>query len=221
MTPIASLTSNTDAAVVAAAGAAKSSAADTQHRFLSLLVAQMKNQDPLNPMDNAQLTTQLAQISTVNGVEELNATMKSMAGGFGGLQTLQAASLPGREVMVNGNSLAFEGGSVAGGFQLDQAVEQVSISIVDAAGAQLQRVNLGPLTSGIHSFEWDGATDAGGLASPGTYYFKLQAVGLGQAVPAQPLAIGRVDGVGRTVDGVSLNLGRLGSFGLSEVKRIL
>lgn len=217
----ASTAPSTDAAMAVAAGAVKSSAADTQHRFLSLLVAQMRNQDPLNPMDNAQLTTQLAQISTVNGVEELNVTMKSMAGDFGGLQTLQAASLPGRQVMVNGNTLAFEGRSVAGGFQLDQAVEQVSVSIVDAAGAQLQRVTLGPLTTGIHGFEWDGATDAGGLASPGTYYFKLQAVGQGNAVPAQPLAMGRVDGVGRTADGVSLNLGRLGNVGLADVKRIL
>ena len=88
---------------------ATSSQAASTDKFLKMLVAQMQNQDPLNPMDNAQMTSQLAQISTVNGVEQLNTTMKSRAGGFGGLETLQAASLPGRSSRVARASAAWCG----------------------------------------------------------------------------------------------------------------
>ena len=84
---------------------AKSAADDVQDRFLKLLVTQMKNQDPLNPLDNAQVTTQLAQISTVNGIEKLNATIEAMASSFTSGQSLQAATMIGKDVLVPGSTL--------------------------------------------------------------------------------------------------------------------
>jgi len=89
------------------AAAAKSSA--TEERFLTLLVAQMKNQDPLNPLDNAQVTSQLAQLSTVSGIDKLNATLQTLAGSFAQAQSLQAAVLIGHDVLVEGNALALSG----------------------------------------------------------------------------------------------------------------
>ena len=79
------------------------SAADTEQRFLKLLVTQLNNQDPLNPMDNAELTSQLAQMSTVSGIEKLNATVSSLAAQSGASQVLQSASLIGYNVLSPGN----------------------------------------------------------------------------------------------------------------------
>ncbi|MEZ5703718.1 MAG: flagellar hook capping FlgD N-terminal domain-containing protein, partial [Burkholderiaceae bacterium] len=81
----------------------------SQDRFLKLLVAQINNQDPLNPMDNAQMTTQMAQINTVSGIQELNATLKGMAAQMTAAQSLQGASLIGRDVLMDGDTLQFEG----------------------------------------------------------------------------------------------------------------
>lgn len=86
-------------------GSSTSSAADLQNQFLTLLVAQMKNQDPTNPMDNSQLTSQLAQISTLNGIEQLNTTLGSISGQIDNSQQLQSASLIGRGVMVPGTTI--------------------------------------------------------------------------------------------------------------------
>ncbi len=84
---------------------AANSGADIQDRFLKLLVTQMKNQDPLNPMDNAQVTSQLAQINTVNGIQQLNATMQGLATSFMSAQSMQSTSLIGHTVLTDGSKL--------------------------------------------------------------------------------------------------------------------
>src|SRR5215204_242231 len=108
------------------AGKQTSATAGLQDRFLKLLVTQMKNQDPLNPLDNAQVTTQLAQISTVNGIEKLNATIEAMASSFTSGQSLQAATMIGKDVLVPGSTLQLAGSSVFG-VELAQAADQVKV----------------------------------------------------------------------------------------------
>ena len=90
-------------------------------RFLKLLVAQMQNQDPLNPMDNAQVTSQMAQINTVNGIEKLNTTVEGLSSQFMQMQALQGASLVGRDVIVPGSQLDIVDGVGQGGFELTVA----------------------------------------------------------------------------------------------------
>jgi flagellar basal-body rod modification protein FlgD len=225
ITPLANLPTTDTAATSSSTGssktATKGSAADTQNRFLTMLVAQLKNQDPLNPMDNSQITTQLAQISTVNGVESLNTTMKTMSTGLDSLQAVQAASLAGRQVMSSGNALELANGSATGGFQLDQAVDSLTVSVIDAAGAMVQRVDLGAQPAGVHTFQWDGTTDAGGTSADGHYTFKLQGRAQNVAVTPDTLAVGRVDAVSRTTDGIVLSVGGVGDVGMADVKRIL
>src|SRR5439155_26218822 len=111
----------------APAPSAASDAAVTSDRFLKLLVAQMKNQDPLNPMDNAQVTSQMAQINTVTGIDKLNATVQGLSSQFVQLQAMQGASLVGRDVIVAGNKLSVdtEAGVGQGGFQLDNPADAV------------------------------------------------------------------------------------------------
>ncbi len=220
--PLANIPTTTPAIGAAAASkAGAGSSADTENRFLTMLVAQLKNQDPLNPMDNAAITSQMAQLSTVNGVEQLNATMKGMASGFDNLQTVQAAALAGRQVMANGDLLALANGSASAGFQLDQAVDKLAVIITDAAGVQVQSVDLGAQPEGIHAFQWDGMSDAGVAAAPGNYTFTLHAFAQDKTVSAQSLVIGRVDGVSRASSGVVLSVGGVGNVALADVKRIL
>lgn len=87
-----------------------SATADMENRFLTLLMSQIKNQDPLNPMDNAAVTTQLAQLNTVSGIEKLNATLSQLLSGYNETQGLQAAGIIGKNVMVAGNILPLANG---------------------------------------------------------------------------------------------------------------
>src|SRR6478672_4462777 len=103
--------------------AAQPAADDPQDRFLKLLVTQMKNQDPLNPLDNAQVTSQLAQISTVNGIEKLNTTLQTMASSFAAGQSLQAAGMIGKDVLIPASTLRLAGGSALFGIDLKQPAD--------------------------------------------------------------------------------------------------
>ncbi|NWG76269.1 MAG: flagellar hook assembly protein FlgD, partial [Rubrivivax sp.] len=145
-----------DAATRAAAGTATSRQdADAQDRFLKLLVAQMKNQDPLNPLDNAQVTSQMAQIQTVSGIERLNGGVERLAGQFAQLQALQGASLVGRDVIVAGDWLAAnDEGLLQGGFELASPADRVQVEVLGGGGRVLDTIDLGAMGSGRHGFEW-------------------------------------------------------------------
>ena len=150
-----------------AATSATDSAGATQDRFMKLLITQMKNQDPLNPLDNAQVTSQMAQINTVTGIDKLNATVQGLSTQFVQLQALQGASLVGRDVIVAGNRLSVDAaaGVGQGGFELANAADAVKVEILSASGAVVQTLNLGAQGAGMHSFDWPSgsATGASGL----------------------------------------------------------
>src|SRR4030067_116548 len=116
----------TDAAAALAAQAAPAAAgtkatSDAQDRFLTLLVAQLKNQDPLNPMDNAQITTQMAQISTVTGIDKLNETLQALSDSMAMGQSVSATSMIGHGVLVPGSTLNLANGQAIGGGGLGAA----------------------------------------------------------------------------------------------------
>ncbi len=138
-----------------------SDAAGSQDRFLKLLVTQLKNQDPLSPMDNAQLTSQIAQINTVSGIATLNTSVQTLSTQFLQMQSLQGASLLGKDVIVAGNQLDIDAGVGQGGFELTAAADAVKVEIVNAAGKVLDTMNLGAQRTGMHSFDWPaGSVDA-------------------------------------------------------------
>ncbi|MFP8834691.1 flagellar hook assembly protein FlgD [Hydrogenophaga sp. XSHU_21] len=128
----------------------------TQDRFLKLLVAQLNNQDPMNPMDNAQMTTQMTQINTVAGIESLNTTLKGMAAQYTAMQSLQGITLIGREALVAGNTFGFDGAMGKAAFRLSDAAANVQVDVVGKDGAVLDTLDFGGLTAGQHSFNWDG-----------------------------------------------------------------
>ena len=200
--------------------AAKPAADDPQDRFLKLLVTQMKNQDPLNPLDNAQVTSQLAQISTVNGIEKLNATMESMASGFTAGQSLQAANMIGHNVLIPGSALQLAQGGGVFGVNLAQPADQVKVTILDSAGHAVQVMDIGAQAAGSLPLTWDGKTSDGATAPDGNYTVSVSALRGDQQVDAQTLAFGMVQGVTQGSQGVQLNVGTLGSTGLANVKQI-
>ena len=126
-----------------------------QDRFLKLLVAQINNQDPLNPMDNAQMTTQMAQINTVSGIQELNATLKGMATQFSSLTAMQGTSLIGREALLPGESLTFKNGQGKAAFSLDAKTTDVKVDVMGTNGEVLDTIEMGALSGGLNGFTWD------------------------------------------------------------------
>lgn len=127
----------------------------SQDRFLKLLVAQLNNQDPLNPMDNAQMTTQMAQINTVSGIQELNNTLSGMAAQFSSLTALQGTSLIGREALLPGEALTFKNGQGKAAFSLDGKATDVKVDIMGTNGEVIDTIDMGALGPGLHGFDWD------------------------------------------------------------------
>jgi flagellar basal-body rod modification protein FlgD len=211
----------TAAAGSAAPAAGASGTGEIQDRFLKLLVTQMKNQDPLNPLDNAQVTSQLAQINTVNGIEKLNGTLSNLSTSFLAGQSLQSAALIGRSVLADGNRIVYAGTKVTSGAELAQPADRVTVTIADAAGNAVRTMELGPQQAGTARFEWDGLNDAGARLPEGAYTARIAAQRGGQPVTAVPLAIGRVSSVTFGNEGLRLDVDGIGAIQLAQIKRIL
>jgi flagellar basal-body rod modification protein FlgD len=147
-------TLNTGATGTAKASDAAKKAQENQDRFLTLLVAQMKNQDPMNPMENAQLTSQIAQIQTVTGIDQLNNSIQSMSNQFSQNQTMQGVGMIGRDVTLAGNRLQLGKEGAVGTFELSGTADNISVDILTPAGTVVDTVQLGAANSGRHSFSW-------------------------------------------------------------------
>lgn len=196
MTPI----SNSEIDAYNARGGAQADAADpkaAQERFLKLFVAQLNNQDPLNPLDNAQMTTQMAQINQVVGLQQVNETLKNLSAQFGWVGAMQGVQLVGRTVATEGNAVLVADGQARAAFNLAADAQSVTVEFLDANGAMVGTVNAGARSAGLQTLQWSlGDVDPARVAT-----IRVSATGAGgQAVEATPLALQRVQSVG-VVDG--------------------
>ncbi|MFK3661868.1 flagellar hook assembly protein FlgD [Scandinavium sp. NPDC088450] len=204
-----------------------SNASDLQSSFLTLLVAQLQNQDPTNPMDNSQLTSQLAQISTVSGIEKLNTTLGSISGQIDNSQSLQASNLIGHGVMIPG-SVVLAGANSDGsasttpfGVELTQAADKATATITDSSGKVIRTLDLGAQTAGVHTFTWDGTAADGTTVPDGAYSVSIAASTNGTQLVAQPLQFALVQGITKGSSGNLLDLGTYGTTTLDEVRQII
>jgi flagellar basal-body rod modification protein FlgD len=213
-----------------ATSSSSSSMASVQDQFLKLLTTQLQNQDPLNPMDNAQITSQIAQISTVTGIESLNTTMQSLLAASQNGQTTQAAGLVGKAVMVPGSGLTLTSTTSADGTAVNAAVgayvlggdaEKVTVTIKDSNGSTVRTFTYNSQSSGLHDFAWDGTTDTGADAAAGNYTISVAASNGSDTVTSTPLTLGTVRSVISNGNGFTLDVGSLGTFAFSDVKQIL
>jgi flagellar basal-body rod modification protein FlgD len=192
-----------------------------KNEFLNLLVAQLNNQNPLEPQGNGEFIAQLAQFSQVEGIEKLNTSMSSLVTGYQSSQALQASSLVGRKVIVPGDKAVVDTSqSFKASLALPVSSSNVYVNIYDKAGSAVSRVNLGEQAAGNVSFTWDGKDSSGNLLPPGTYKFEAQASyadgtkGLNTMLPAN------VDSVTLGGSELMLNLAGLGSVPMSQVQMI-
>jgi flagellar basal-body rod modification protein FlgD len=182
----------------------------------------MKNQDPLNPMDNAQVTSQMAQLSTVSGINQLNATLETLMSSLAVNQTMEASSMIGRGVLVSGSSTVLSEGTSVMGLSLDDKASNVTVDIFNANGAKVRTISLGEVEAGVTPIVWDGAQDDGTAAADGKYTFAVTAKSGDTSVTANPLSFGEVVSVTRGTDNkVSLNVLTIGSVSMDQVRQIL
>lgn len=193
---------------------------EAQDRFMTLLVTQMKNQDPLNPMDNAQVTSQMAQLSTVSGINKLNSTVESLMTSLQMGQSYQAANMIGHGVLVEGKTLTTDGEGGYFGVELPVGADKLSIDIKDTSGNTIRTLDFGAQTAGSVPLIWDGHTNDGTIAANGTYQFDINATVGGQPVQATRLSFAEVKSLSNSSNGVTLNLSNLSSVSTSEVKEI-
>jgi flagellar basal-body rod modification protein FlgD len=190
--------------------------AGAEDRFLKLLVAQMQNQDPLNPMDNAQVTSQMAQIQTVNGIDKLNSTVAGLGTQFAQMNALQGASLVGRDVIVPGDALApNDEGLVQGGFELAGPADNVKIEVLNAGGRVIDTLDLGAAGSGRHGFEW---TPPAGVDAALGQRFRIVAKSGTADVASTALMRDRVDAVVAGGDTLTLELRRSGNVPYTQIR---
>jgi flagellar basal-body rod modification protein FlgD len=200
--------------------ASKNSVEDPQDRFLKLLVTQMKNQNPLKPLDNAEVTSQLAQISTVTGIDKLNNTLEKLLSGVEDSRVVEATNLIGHKALVPGNTMSLENNAALGGFELPQSVDKLSVTILDNSGIAVRTLELGAQSSGVNTFLWDGMTSSGTSAANGNYTFAISAKQGDQEITATPLAFGLVNSVSPGEHDAVLDMGKLGLFGMADIKQI-
>ena len=214
--PLAATALSSINGTTAAAAAAKADDPGSQERFLKLLVTQLQNQDPLAPMDNAQLTSQLAQINTVTGIATLNGSVQQLSGQFLQMQTLQGAALIGKSVIVPGNQVDIENGVGQGGYELTSAADAVKVEVLSAAGQVVDTLHLGARSSGVHGFDWV----AGQHQNASGLRFRVSASNGATPLTATALMRDRVDAVSASGSSLQLQLARSGTVAYATVKAI-
>jgi flagellar basal-body rod modification protein FlgD len=195
-----------------------------QDAFLRLMVTQMENQNPLDPQENSEFVAQLAQFSSVEGLEKLNATVESMAGSFQSSQALQASSMVGRIVKVPSEKTAGgQGIPVAGTASLPFSSSNVTINIYDKANQLVTQEVLGKQAAGDVDFIWDGTDSSGATLPTGVYRFEVLATqGNGKVEQLGTSLSANVNSV--TIGGngvVTLNVEGVGPVSMSKVTEIL
>jgi len=195
-----------------------------QDDFLELMLAQMKNQDPMSPMKGEEFLGQLAQFATVSGVQSMGSAVTELAQSLQSSRALQASGLVGRSVYVAADQAYLSGsGAVTGRVAAPANGADLIVDVTDASGALVQRLKPQVSLNGYAEFQWSGTTHDGGTAPPGTYGFSVNAMSGGQVTSIEPQMLARVESVtlGQSGGGMQLNLAGMRSKALDDVIEVL
>ncbi|HVF93583.1 MAG TPA: flagellar hook capping FlgD N-terminal domain-containing protein [Sphingomonas sp.] len=215
--------SNLGIARTTGAGAVQASGASTlnQGDFLKLMTAQMKNQDPFDPVDNTQMVAQMAQFSSLAGISEMSSTLKAIADKLGGTSTADAVSYIGKTVLTAGDTAyARSSGGISGAIEIADTASDVRVTITDQNGGVLRTVSLGAQQAGTTSYDWDGTTDTGEAAGPGPYRVSVSAQNGGKTVAANNLVWAPVESVSTASGAALLTLPGIGQIPVTAVRSI-
>ncbi len=195
-----------------------------QQDFLTLMITQFQNQDPFEPMDNGEFLGQLAQFSTVSGIESLNNSFTGLSGSMQDNQALQAAGLVGRKVLaVTDTAYLAGGGPVNAALELESSASDIQIDITDASGALIQRLSLGQQPAGMVNFSWDGIDADGRRAEVGQYQLNARVIRGANSESAPTVIESEIESVtlGQFGAGMSLNLAGGQSMQLGQIFQII
>jgi flagellar basal-body rod modification protein FlgD len=192
--------------------------------FLTLMLAQLKNQDPTSPVDSNVFLTQLSELSEVQGITQLNTSFGTLSNSLVGNQAMQASSLLGNTALVPSSTatIATAGGTVAGAVAVPQTSSSVVVDIADSSGTLVQQINLGAQSTGIANFSWNGKESNGNTAPAGAYQVTaaVSGVATGTVVPTYISGIIQSVTMGSGTTGMSVNVSGQGAVPLSSVLQI-
>ncbi len=151
------------------------SSADLSKNFLKMLTVQLQNQDPMNPMDNAAMTTQLAQLNQVDGINKLNTSVNALVAQMQSANFMNLASSVGKTALAEGSEVYFSGQAIGMAGKLDAPVDSLKAVIRDRNSQIVNQIDFGPTPAGVVDFIWDGGDDAGKQVASGKYTLELTA----------------------------------------------
>lgn len=192
-----------------------------QEDFLELLIAQIKNQDPLEPQSNGEFLSQLAQFSSADGIGKMQASLDNLTTSLQSNQALQASVLVGRKVFVQGDSAAFNGSeAIKVGMELPASANNMQAHVYSANGELVNTLPLGTHEPGFFDFSWDGKNKQGETMPAGQYSIKVQGLSEGESQSFGTMIAANVDSVSLGKGEVKLNVAGIGSVLLADVKQI-
>ena len=199
------------------------SAAADKNMFMKLLLAQIKNQDPLKPTDQTDFVAQLAQFSTLEGIQNLNSSVQDIGSMYRSSQALQATALVGRDVLVPGSVGYLESGSkLEGMIAAGQASGDVTMTIKDVNGAVVATRDLGNVGDAETPFSWDGTDDNGNPLPAGLYSIGIEGTAGGNNTALETNMYSRVNSVSivNNQGGMVLNLNGIGQIDSTEIQEV-
>lgn len=194
-----------------------------QKDFLRLMVAQVQNQDPMQPQANGEFLSQLAQFSTNDGVTKMQESLQQMASSLQSNQALQASALVGRKVLVNSNQLNLGAeGDVKTAIDMSPGVSNLTASVYSESGELIKTIPLGQPKDGFFQFGWDGTGQNNQRVAAGKYKIEVRGMYSGKEVSLNTMTSANVDSVslGQNGEGLKLNVAGVGSVSLDKVRQI-
>lgn len=205
----------------------------SQEDFMELMMAQIKHQDPMKPMENGEFIGQMAQFSNVQGLKEIKESFSSLANAMQSSSALQASSMVGRKVLVPGKMTELTAaGGLRGAVDIPEETESVTVKIKDSKGQTIHTIDLGKRGKGTAQFKWDGQItpkddaipgNQSTTAQPGRYEVVAEVMREGKAQAIDTFVVDSVDSVSlaKGGQGVTLNLSNAGATSLANVREIL
>jgi len=175
--------------------------------FLRMLTAQLQNQDPLNPLDNASMTSQLAALNQVDGINRLNTSINSLVAQMQSASFMNLANTVGKTALVAGSKMVYQGEPITLAANLDAAANTLMATVRNEQGEIVTQVNLGAVAAGSTEFVWDGKDDAGNAVPAGLYQLEFKASNAaGEAVNVTSYVGSVIAGIGQDKGNILLTL---------------
>lgn len=193
-----------------------------KNQFMELMIAQMENQSPLDPQDNGEFISQLANFSSLEEMQKLTTQVESFSTQYQSSQALQASAMVGRTVLVPGTETTMgTDGKISGIADLEASTGSLKISVFNGSGELVKQVDMGQQLAGSVPFTWDGTNSEGEQMPYDEYTIKAEAASDGENSPVTTLLSANVSSVSIGQTGsISLNLSGMGAIPLSEVREI-